>query len=63
MQSTSERKKKKKHACEAYVATWKSIYSVKSGIKGIFCGKKKSPFILLKYFHHKEGGRQMQEAW
>lgn len=41
------RKKKKKDACEAYVATWKSIYSIKSGIKGIFCGKK-NPFNVIK---------------
>lgn len=41
--------KKKKDACEAHVATWKSI----------FCGGKKIPLMSLKYLHCKGGGRQM----
>lgn len=47
MQPTPE-KKKKKDACEAYVATWKSIYSIKSGTKGIFYGKTRISFNIIK---------------
>lgn len=32
---------KKKKAHEGHVATWESIYSIKSGRKGSFFGKKK----------------------
>lgn len=36
----------------------KVFTSIKSGIKGIFC-EKITPLLLLKYFHHREGGQQM----
>lgn len=47
--AAQSRKKKKKDACEAHVATWKSI----------FCGGKKIPLMSLKYLHCKGGGRHM----